>query len=508
MLLSKKNINNIKPGTGVVLPSQDLIELPEKVLQFGTGVLLRGLPGYFIDKANRNGIFNGRIVVIKSTASGDIDDFEKQDALYSLCVRGIEDGKKVDEIVVISSISQVISAIDDWTSVLHCAHNEQLQIIISNTTEVGIVLIKENILEGTPSSFPGKLLAFLLERYKAFNGIKTSGFVIVPTELIPDNGNKLKSIIVELAEYNGLDKKFVQWINDSNYFCNSLVDRIVPGKLSPSDKEMTEKKTGYEDNLMIMAEPYRLWAIESEDKLVHEILSFSKADPGVVIEDTIEKFRELKLRLLNGPHTFSAGLAFHSGFRTVKEAMNNNYIIAYVRNLMIREIVPAISGETISFEEGEQFAQKVLDRFCNPYLEHQWLSITVQFTSKMRMRNVPVLLQHYNLTNSVPEYMALGFAGFLFFMKPEKTLNGSFEVTFNGTAFPLQDDSANYFYEKWQNGNIDEVVQSVLSDVKMWGTDLSSLKGFAEAVKENLLSMKRQGVLQTIKEFQLNKIEA
>ena len=508
MLLSKKNIINSNPGAGVMLPSEDLLKLPEKVLQFGTGVLLRGLPDYFIDKANRAGIFNGRIVVVKSTTSGDTKDFSQQDALYTLCIRGIEGGKKVEEIVVISSISRVLSANNEWDKILQCAHNQDLHIIISNTTEVGITLLKENILTGIPTSFPGKLLAILLERYKAFNGSEASGFVVIPTELIPDNGKKLKSIIIELAEYNKLEKEFIHWINHSNHFCTSLVDRIVPGKLSPADKEIVEKKTGYADNLMIMAEPYRLWAIECDNIIVRDILSFYKADDGVVIAGNIEKFRELKIRLLNGAHSFSAGLAFLSGFRTVKEAMANNSITSYIRNLMVHEILPAICGETISFEEGHLFAEKVLDRFCNPSLEHQWLSITAQYTSKMRMRNVPVLLQHYRKSQEVPEHMALGFAGFLLFMKPVKTGGGIFEVSLNNNSYPLSDEHANYFYEKWKTGDIVTVIKSILKDEQLWGTNLAGLNGFADAVIENILLLEKHGVLQTIKEFELNKIGA
>src|SRR5438309_8834783 len=182
-----KNINNDK----VIVPEEAIFELAEKVLQFGTGVLLRGLPDYFIDKANRLGIFNGRIVVVKSTAQGDSSAFEKQDGLYTLCVRGIEDGKKIEENIINASISRVLSAQSEWEQILQCAHNPNLQIIISNTTEMGIQLVKDAIHHHPPVSFPGKLLAFLYERFKAFNGSEHSGLVIVPTELIPDNGEEL-----------------------------------------------------------------------------------------------------------------------------------------------------------------------------------------------------------------------------------------------------------------------------------------------------------------------------
>ena len=222
MLLSKFNLKNINTGR-VAVPDEALFDLPEKVLQFGTGVLLRGLPDYFIDKANKQGIFNGRIVVVKSTDGGDAAAFEKQDGLYTICVRGIEGGNKHEENIVCSSISRVLSAKNEWNKILECAHNPQMKIIISNTTEVGIELVQDDIRRYPPVSFPGKLLAFLYERYKAFAGSRQSGMVIIPTELIVDNGKKLESIVTELAYLNALEESFIDWLETSNTFCNSLV---------------------------------------------------------------------------------------------------------------------------------------------------------------------------------------------------------------------------------------------------------------------------------------------
>jgi tagaturonate reductase len=228
MKLSRYTLKNI--AGNITIPDESVFELPEKVLQFGTGVLLRGLPGYFIDKANNQGIFNGRIVVVKSTTHGDTSAFKKQDGLYTLCVRGLENGENVEENYINASISRVLDAHHEWKEILECAHNRNMQVIISNTTEVGIQFSNDNIKQHPPKSYPGKLLAFLYERFKAFDGSEHSGMVIVPTELIPDNGTKLQAIVLELAHLNGLEDAFIEWLEAHNHFCNSLVDRIVPGK--------------------------------------------------------------------------------------------------------------------------------------------------------------------------------------------------------------------------------------------------------------------------------------
>jgi len=508
MNLSDQLLENITAKPGLTVPGKGLLALPEKVLQFGTGVLLRGLPDYFIDKANRQGIFNGRVVVIKSTDSGGTNAFDKQNGLFTLCVRGLENGEKVDETIINSAVSRVVSAKTQWKEILACAANPDMQLIISNTTEVGIVLTDDDVTAEPPASFPGKLLAFLLERYKAFNGTEESGMVIVPTELIINNGTKLKEIVLELARRNKLDDTFIQWLDRANHFCNSLVDRIVPGKLPDNDRFNTEKKLGYTDELMIMAEPFRLWAIESREEKVKNVLSFAQVDDGLIIAPDIEKFRELKLRLLNGTHTFSSGLAFLAGFRTVREAMGNEHMHSYVVNLMRSEIALAVTSDSISYEEAVDFASKVVDRFKNPSLDHQWIAITLNYTSKMKLRNVPLILRHYSVHNNVPEYMALGFAAYILFMKGEPASNGKYEGRANGATYPIQDDQAANLAEKWRTYGESAVVEAVLADKDLWGADLTQLNGFAAAVKNDFQTLLKSGAMATIRRIRSIKTTA
>lgn len=491
MWLSKFNVKNIDAGK-VQLPGAALFDLPEKVLQFGTGVLLRGLPDYFIDKANRQGIFNGRIVVVKSTDGGDAAAFDKQDGLYSICVRGIEQGQKQEETIVAAAISRVLSAKSEWNKILECAHNPDMKIIISNTTEVGIQLVQDDIRRHPPVSFPGKLLAFLYERYKAFAGSVQSGMIIIPTELIVDNGKKLESIVSELAHLNGLEVGFIEWLETANTFCNSLVDRIVPGKPDDQTKDAIEKELGYKDDLMLMTEVYRLWAIEGDEKVAAQ-LSFASTDPGVVIAEDIELFRELKLRLLNGTHTLSCGVAFLLGLQTVKDAMDDELMQQYIASLMKTEIAAAIPYHSTAAQQ-ETFAESCLDRFRNPFIQHHWINITVQYSSKMRMRIVPVLQQYFALYNKVPSHIATGFAAYLFFMKAVKEEDGMYFGRFNGTSYPIKDDKAFYFYDLWLRVKPELLASAVLRDVSLWGCDLNSLPGFTDAVQQKLNEIEESGI--------------
>lgn len=483
MKLSRFTAKHISTET-VSVPDEELFELPEKVLQFGTGVLLRGLPDYFIDKANKQGIFNGRIVVVKSTSQGDAAAFEKQDGLYTHCIRGLVNGEMVEEAMINASISRVLQASTEWKQVLECAHNPHLQIIVSNTTEVGIELINDDVRQHPPKSFPGKLLAFLYERFKAFAGSEQSGLVIVPTETIADNGEKLQSVVFELAHLNGLEDDFIDWLERCNRFCNSLVDRIVTGKPDAESLPELEQELGYEDQLLIVSEVHRLWAIEGDDD-IRKILSFAAADEGVVIEPEIKEYQELKLRLLNGTHSFSCGLAHLAGFDTVRQSMVNEALSSFITTIMQEEIASAIPYP-VTESAVQDFAARVLERFRNPSIDHRWLRISLNYTSKMRTRCVPLILRYFAQHNAVPELMTLGFAAYLYFTRPVgKKANGYYGER-NGELYLLQDDAAEIFYQRWTGLSTPAFVQATLSDKNLWDEDLNELPGFAEAVLEKL----------------------
>ncbi len=495
MQLSAANIEKLQSGKAE-WPDQSLLQLPEKVVQFGTGVLLRGLPDYFIDKANKQGLFNGRVVVVKSTDKGGTDAFDTQNGLYTLLERGYVLGEKKEKIIVNAAISRVLSAAHQWETILQCAENPDLQIVISNTTEVGITLLTSDAKATLPVSFPGKLLAFLLRRYHHFKGVDEAGMVIVPTELITDNGAKLKAIVTELARLSGAEDAFIDWLHRANDFCNSLVDRIVPGKPSKNDQQQVENELGYQDELMIMSETYRLWAIETEKERSKQLLSFATADAGVVIAKDIHCFRELKLRLLNGTHTFTCGLAGLAGFRLVKDAMQDVNFVRQITQLMLEEIVPVVAKDGISIEDARVFAEQVLDRFRNPYIDHQWEHIAVQYTSKMAMRNVPLIQALYTSEEQQDSMMALGFAAYLHFMKPVKQEG---QLFVNKTGMVINDDKIAMVYQHWkQELATADTIQQILADRTIWGVDLSSYSSFVASVTEYYFQLENKHPLSLV----------
>jgi tagaturonate reductase len=481
-ILSKQNLAAGFTSTILVqLPNQDVFSYPEKVLQFGTGVLLRGLCDYYIDKANRQGIFKGRVVLVKSTDRPGADAFTEQDGLFTHCIKGIENGIAIEETVVNAAISRTLTAATEWNAILELAQSADMQLIISNTTEVGIQYVANDpISGGSPKSFPAKLLAFLVARFDHFNGSAESGMVIVPTELIINNGDALKDIILKLAADHHLPAAFITWLNTHNHFCNSLVDRIVPGAPDAQTNAAICADLGYTDKNLIISEVYSLWAIQGGSR-VRDVLSFAKVDAGVVIAEDIEIYRELKLRLLNGTHTLMCGMSYLLGFRLVKDVMANGYLSKLVMNLMLSELALAIPYK-MDFKVADRFGRAVLDRFRNPFINHKLIDITVQYTTKMRMRNVPLLVNYYKEFGKAPELFSMGFAAYLQFMHAVKEENGKYFGDSNGELYPINCDYASYFYEAGKDYDL----KKILADTSLWGADLNALPGFEQAVQKYL----------------------
>jgi tagaturonate reductase len=485
--------------------------LPERVLQFGTGVLLRGLPDYLIQQANDADRFRGSIVIVKSTDS-QTDEFKEQDNLYTVAVRGVQQGKNIAETKLVSAISRVLAAQTQWDEVLLIARNPNLQIIISNTTEVGLNYTEENIFQRPPQSFPAKLTAFLYERFRSVGGSRAKGMVVIPTELVTDNGLKLRLAVEQLAKYNELGKLFMKWLKFHVRFCNSLVDRIVT---RPTDeaKQALQAELGYEDDLLTFTEPYNLWAIEGDDR-VRQMLSFADAStPQIIIDEDINFYRERKLRVLNGTHTLATPLGYLLGLETVADEMSHPTMSQFVERMMLTEIVPTVPHYGIPGMDQQavtQFANDVLDRFRNPYLDHLLLNISLQQTTKMQARNVATLQRYYQQFNAVPKYMALGFAAYLLFMKAVREEDGQFlgEISVGSgvLTYPIRDDKAGYFYGDWktvkENDEKSEqtFVTSVLSDSTIWQADLTTLPGFADAVTAYLRALLIDGPEQTLRQ--------
>ena len=488
-------VSSLGPGTDVALPTAAQLALPERAVQFGTGALLRGLVDALLDDANRKGLFDGRVVMIGSTGSGRDRAINDQSGLFTLVVQGLVDGSARRDFQVISSVSRALAAATQWPDVLRCAENPELELIFSNTTEIGIVLDESDAhaapTDAAPRSFPAKLTAFLLHRARWCRYDAARAPIVIPTELIEDNGSKLRDIVRTLAGRWATEPEFVAWL-DAVRFCNTLVDRIVPG--APSEQYAAELREllPYDDGMITIAEPYRLFAIEGDAGL-RERLRFADADEGVIVAESITPYRLRKVRLLNGAHTSFVSLAILAGCRTVREAVEHPALGTFLRAVLLDEIVPSLD-----VPGAEGFAREVLGRFANPYLQHQLWDITLQGTTKFRVRVVPSIVEHARRTGSVPRALALGFAGFLAFQQGE--LQQARRRA--GEAVPA-DSAGESIQARWREvdgspASLAGFVRSVCSDSELWGADLAAIPGFVDVVTEELATIRERGAVAAI----------
>ncbi|HEV2736893.1 MAG TPA: tagaturonate reductase, partial [Longimicrobiaceae bacterium] len=455
------------------VPTPELLALPEKAVQFGTGAFLRGFVDHFLDAANRAGRFGGRVVMVGSTGSGRDQVVNDQDGLYTLSVQGIADGTPRREHRVVGSVSRALSAPDEWAEVLACARDPELELVFSNTTEVGIALDEEDRADmEPPRSFPGKLARFLYERARAFDFDPARGVVVLPCELIEDNGDRLRGIVLALAERWGLGGEFARWIADAVPFCNTLVDRIVPGAPMGGQREEIVAGLGYEDGLLTACEPYRLFAVQA-DEAVRARLGFAAADPGVVLTDDVAPFRERKVRLLNGAHTVTVPAALLAGCATVREAVEHESVGRLLRRALFEEIAPFVDAPGAG-----EFAREVLDRFANPYVHHALWDITLQATMKMRVRVVPSILQYAARTGQAPESLAFGFAAYLLFMR------GDLQAGRREAGLPIPpDDGGERIRGLWaalsdeSPAALRGLARAACADADTWGADLAAVPG-------------------------------
>jgi tagaturonate reductase len=473
------------PSSGVDLPPASAIGLPEAVVQFGTGAFLRAFADYFIDAANRAGTFGGSIVTVSSTGSQRNWVLTQQEGLFTLVTQGMEDGVASRSHRVIASVSRALSAHDEWDEVLAVARDPNLRLVVSNTTEVGIVLDESDRFDlRPPRSFPGKLTRFLAERARAFHYESSKGLVVLPCELIDDNGATLRGMVLALARRWRLGDQFETWVEEGVVFCNTLVDRIVPGVIAQDTEPF-----GYCDGLVTSCESYALFAIEGDDAL-RARLGFATVDPRIAVVPDVRPYRVRKVRVLNGGHTITVPVALLSGLETVGDACADERVGRFMRRAILEEIVP-----TLDVPNADAFAHEVLERFANPYIRHALIDITLHGTAKMRVRVVPSIMAYSERTGRAPASLAFGFAAYIAFMRGETHARWAAA----GITTPEDDEGERVRHAcqstDWSSdAAVIDLAIALCADIRLWRADLSAVSGFVEAVADHLLRIARVGV--------------
>ena len=471
---------------------------PIKVLQFGEGNFLRGFVDYMIDIANEKGMFDGDIVLVKPIAFGDLSMFREQDCQYTVSLRGLVDGKETVTNRIVTSVADVVDATVEYQKYSEFAKLESLRFIVSNTTEAGIVYDENDRFElEPPNSYPGKLTKFLYERYEAFKGDVNKGLIILPVELIDDNGIELKKCVVKLSKLWNLEEGFLNWLNDACIFCSTLVDRIITGYPREEASGMWEQ-FGYQDNLIVTGEPFALWVIESEKEIKGEF-PLDAAGLPVVFTDNQKPYKQRKVRILNGAHTSFVLASYLAGNDLVLESMNDDIIRNFMNKTIFDEVIPTLS---LPKDELEEFAKAVTDRFLNPFIKHALLSISLNSVSKWRARCMPSFLGYVEKYNELPKHLTFSLAALIEFYSGTGDEDGAYYGERNGEKYKIMDDKEVLdFFASRNDQDTRSFVKEFLSNEVFFGQDLTQERDTLDKVTEYLNAIKSLGMREALKKY-------
>jgi tagaturonate reductase len=476
--------------------NKNLTYARERIIQFGEGNFLRAFVDWMVEEMNKKVGFNSSVVVVQPINQGMVNVLNEQDGLYTLVTKGLKNGTALKETQIIGSISRGINPYTQYDEYLKLAENMHMRFIISNTTEAGIAFNENDTMDMQPaSSFPAKLTALLYHRYKTFKGDKTKGFIILPCELIDRNGDKLKKCVSKYCDLWKLDNNFRNWIETANIFTNTLVDRIVPGFNQESAKEISDT-LGFEDKLVVDGEQFHLWVIEGPEWIKNEFPAHHTGLNILFVND-VTPYRTRKVRLLNGPHTIMAPIAYLSGIQYVGDAVDHEIIGQFIRQTIANEIIPVID---MPKNELEQFANEVIERFRNPFVKHALLSISLNSISKYKARVLDTLKEYKAIKGELPNNLVIALAALMVFYKGN----------INGEKISLIDEDyvLSFFNTSWEKVDKGELsianfVHKFLENIMIWNEDLTLIEGLTEKTEYFVEKILTQGMLEVVKSVTL-----
>lgn len=468
--------------------THDKINRPIKVLQFGEGNFLRAFIDWFIQELNDKADFNGDVCVVQPLPFGRLEELRKQDGLYTLLLEGVSNGQLIQQKQIIDVLSDFINPYEDWNSYLEYAKSTDLKIILSNTTEAGILYDSSDLDETkTSPTYPGKLLTFLKKRFDTFHGSYDSGLYILPCELIDHNGDTLKEVLNKLSKDRHYSDSFIEWLNHANYFYNTLVDRIVPG-YPKNQIEQLQKENGFIDNNIVKGEIFHLWVIEGNSS-IKDILPIDKANLNILVTDNVKPYKERKVKILNGSHTCMVPIAYQYGVRAVNEMMNTEYLKNWLFTFLQKEVCPTIQ---LPQNEIEQFTNDVMERFANPTIYHELLTISLNSMTKYKTRILPSAISYYEMTQKLPTYSLFSLAS-LFVMYSLKDESGNIIVK--------DDDRFITMWKRlWDENQVEKLVHEVMS-LKHWEYDFNEMKGSFDYVIECINDILKLGMKDALVKY-------
>ena len=461
---------------------------PERIIQFGEGNFLRAFVDWIIYNMNQKAEFNSSVVIVQPLENGMVNMLNEKDCLYHVNLQGLQNGKEVDSIQLIDVVSRGLNPYTQYDEFLKLAENPDMRFVISNTTEAGIAFDPSCKLEDAPAkSYPGKLTQLLFHRFKFFNGAMDKGLIILPCELIFDNGKVLKKCIDQYIELWNLGEDFKHWFDTACGVYCTLVDRIVPGYPRDTIGQILDQ-IGLDDKLVVKGEIFHLWVIEAPETVEKEFPA-DRAGLNVLFVPSEKPYHDRKVTLLNGPHTVLSPVGYLAGLNTVKECCEDPVIGQFVKKVMYDELLETLD---LPKEELIQFADAVMERFRNPFVKHFVTSIMLNSFPKFKTRDLPGLKIFLERKGELPSGLVLGLAGIITYYKGGK--RGNDEIV-------LKDDQEiiDLLKNLWADGSPIDVAKGVLGAEFIWGEDLNLIPGLTERLSEYLQMIQDKGMNETVK---------
>lgn len=450
-------------------------EYPIKVLQYGDGNFLRGFADWIIDILNEEAAFSGSVVTVAPLRRDSPPTADDQDGLFHVVLRGISEGKPVDSVRLISCMTLHVNPYLQFDDYLDVGVIPSLSMVISNTTEAGISFNERDRLNAPADSFPGKVTQLLYRRFRTFQGDPSGGLIFLPCELVENNGDMLKKLVLQYAQHWNLPEQFITWVSRACMFCNTLVDRIVTGYPNGYAHEIKER-TGFDDSRLVAAEPYHLWVIEAEGSL-KDILPVHRTSLNVKFTNDLSPYRISKVRILNGAHTAMTLVGYLRGLRTVREAVEDPWMADFLQRLVTEEIAPTIP---LPAEDVLHYVRQVFERFHNAEIRHELKSIALNSVSKFRTRLLPTLLDHHRSTGQLPHHLIFAFAALIVF----------YRGSWRGEPLPVNDnpDALAAMAGCWSAGDTPKL-KTLLANVTLWGSDLTTISGLEASLEKDVVRL-------------------
>ncbi len=469
---------------------------PVRVLQFGEGNFLRAFIDWMIQRLNQKTDFNGQVRIIQPLPQGMADQINAQGGLYTLVLRGIDNGKPVENREIIDVVNDCLNPYTHWQEAVRLASSPDLRFVFSNTTEAGIDFKPEPYTpEKCQNTFPAKLTSLLHARFQAVQGDRHRGLIIIPCELIDKNGSTLKECIRQYAALWRLPAAFTAWLDLACTFVNTLVDRIVAG-YPRAEAARLEAELGYQDKLIDCGEIFHFFVIEGPASLAAE-LPFAQAGLNVIFTDNQTPYRTRKVRFLNGAHTASVLAASLAGLTFVDEMMADQTFGAFVAQAINHDIFPTVN---LPDDEKRFFADSVLERFRNPYAQHRLLAISLNSVSKWKVRVLPSLLDYLNLKHALPPALTFSLAALLRFYQIKRQADHAAVGHAGAAEYPVDDSPevidtfAALTSQLASDGNLHNYATAALAQTSFWDTDLNRVPGLTKAVTADLTAIRDHGI--------------